>query len=154
VTRSPAWAGGAYDGTIRVPVGGALASTDELERLLAHEFVHALVASIGGRNVPPWLNEGLATYFESARVSESGTDNTVHVPLARLDRDFNRLSPAEAQAAYARSTSAVGRMLHLRGPLAVVALLQDLRRGAPFASAFFQRMAMQYEDFQALVDRE
>jgi len=46
------------------------------------------------------------------------------------------------------------RIIELRGPSAIVALLQDLGRGAPFASAFYQRIAMRYEDFQALVDRE
>jgi hypothetical protein len=45
-------------------------------------------------------------------------------------------------------------MVHLRGASAVVALLHDLGRGAPFASAFHQRIAMRYEDFQSLVDRE
>jgi hypothetical protein len=46
---------------------------------------------------------------------------------------------------------------HFYGAHAVPGLhprLQDLGRGAPFASAFYQRIAMRYEDFQALVDRE
>jgi tetratricopeptide (TPR) repeat protein len=154
VTRSPAWAAATYDGTIRVPVRGALASADDLERLLAHEFVHALIAGVAGRNVPQWLNEGLAVHFESVSADEGGDDRTVRVPLARLEGDFGELSPAEARSAYLRSTAAVRRMLRLRGPSAVIALLQDLGRGAPFASAFVQRMAMRYEDFAMLVDRE
>ena len=154
VTRSPTWAAAVYDGTIRVPVRGALAHADDLERLLAHELVHALIASVAGRNVPQWLNEGLAVHFESANAGEGSDDSTATMPLARLERDFGDLSPVEARSAYARSTAAARRMLRLRGPSAVMALLHDLGRGAPFASAFFQRMAMRYEDFVALIDRE
>src|SRR5690242_21602302 len=59
------WAAGAYDGTIRVPIRGALDHPDELDRVLAHEFAHALIRSLAARNVPAWLNEGLATALRS-----------------------------------------------------------------------------------------
>lgn len=156
VTRSPAWAAGVYDGTIRVPVRGALEQPDELERVLAHEFVHAVVATLGGRNAPVWLNEGLAGTFEPG----GGADEAVlaraetRLPLTRLERSFAGLSPDEAQSAYARSALAVRKMVQLRGAPAVVTLLQDLGRGVPFGSAFYQRIAMRYEDFQAVIDRE
>ena len=68
ITRAPPWAAGAYDGIIRVPVRGALENPAELNRVLAHEFVHALVRSIAPRAVPTWLNEGLATALESGGV--------------------------------------------------------------------------------------
>ena len=64
ITRSPSWAA-AYDGTIRVPMRGALAKGDELDRVLAHEFAHALIRSLATRNIPTWLNEGLASVLES-----------------------------------------------------------------------------------------
>ena len=46
------------------------------------------------------------------------------------------------------------RLIEQRGAPAVVALLEDLGRGATFASAFHQRIAMRYEDFAALVARD
>ncbi len=46
ITRSPAWSAGAYDGTIRVPMRGALDQPGELDRVLAHEFTHALVRTL------------------------------------------------------------------------------------------------------------
>ena len=64
VTRLPAWAVGIYDGRIKVPLGGTSASADDLERVLEHELVHAIVAAIAGPTVPAWLNEGLATALE------------------------------------------------------------------------------------------
>jgi hypothetical protein len=118
--------------------------------------VHALVAMLGGRSVPVWLNEGLATAYEPG----GGADDELlarassRPPLARLERSFGGLSSADAQLAYAISGRAVQKMLQLRGAPAVVALLQDIARGVPFPSAFNQRIAMRYEDFQAMVGRE
>jgi tetratricopeptide (TPR) repeat protein len=157
VTRSPSWAAGAYDGTIRVPMRGALDRPEELDRVLAHEFVHAVVATLGGRNVPVWVDEGLASVFEpgaTAEADEAVLARAASRPsLQALERGFARLSGPEAQAAYALSAVAVRRMVLLRGAPAVVTLLQDLGRGTSFEAAFYQRMAMRYDEFQALVAR-
>ena len=64
ITRSPDWAAALYDGRIRVPMRGALDNAIELERVLTHELTHALVRGVAARNVPTWLNEGLAVLFE------------------------------------------------------------------------------------------
>ena len=42
----------------------------------------------------------------------------------------------------------------LRGAPAVVTLLTDLANGADFATAFHQRMAMPYDDFQQLITQQ
>ena len=156
VTRSPEWAAASYDGRIRVPIKGALADLDRLDRVLAHEFVHAVVATLGGGSVPVWLNEGLAV-----TLGEDGSEEVDAVlarartrpSLADLHRSFGGLSGEDARVAYALSAVAVKRMVDLRGPYAAVGLLQDLARGADFASAFHQRIGMRYEDFQAMVAR-
>jgi tetratricopeptide (TPR) repeat protein len=157
ITRLAAWSVAAYDGRIRVPLAGALEQRDELDRVLSHEFVHAVVAMLGGRTVPAWVNEGLATVLEpagarDAEVTLARTD--VRPALSKLHRSFVGFSRREAEIAYASAARAVRRLIALRGAAAVVALLEDLARGLPFASAFQQRIAMRYEDFAALVARE
>ena len=52
ITRAPAWAAGAYDGVIRVPMRGALDRPDEMDRVFAHEFVHALIRGLAAHGVP------------------------------------------------------------------------------------------------------
>jgi hypothetical protein len=37
-----------------------------LDRVVTHELVHAVIASAAPRQVPAWLNEGLATYLEGS----------------------------------------------------------------------------------------
>ena len=65
ITKLAEWSAAGYDGRIRVPLGRALEQQQELDRVLSHEYVHAVVAMLGGRTVPAWVNEGLATALES-----------------------------------------------------------------------------------------
>src|SRR3954462_5049608 len=53
ITRAPAWAGGAFDGRIRIPVGGAMNNVAELDRVVTHEFVHSAIRQIYPRT-PKW----------------------------------------------------------------------------------------------------
>ena len=150
ITRAPAWSAGVYDGQIRLPVRGALERRDELQRVLTHEFVHALVANLGGRTVPMWLHEGLATALEqggldrASRVLESASSRP---SLKDLHGSFGGLSGNHASLAYAQSAVAVDRMIDLRGASAVVLILKDLARGVPFESAFHRRIGVWYDEF-------
>lgn len=156
ITRLATWSVAAYDGRIRVPLGGALEQPDELARVLSHEFVHAAVAILGGRTVPAWVNEGLATVLEpeGPKDAEAALARADVRPLSTLHSSFARLSTRDAEIAYGSAARAVRRLIELRGAAALVALLEDLSGGAPFDSAFHQRIAMRYEDFAALVARE
>jgi Tfp pilus assembly protein PilF len=154
ITRAPAWAGGIYDGQIRVAVKGALSHPEDLERVLVHEFVHALVAQVGGRNVPFWLNEGLATALEPGGTEWAASmleDVTGQPALNQLHGSFSKLNPSDVPMAYATSALAVQRLLDMRGAAAVITLLRDLRVGRRFEAAFHQRLAMRYDDFLAML---
>jgi tetratricopeptide (TPR) repeat protein len=157
ITKLAAWSVAAYDGRIRVPISGALAEPEELDRVLSHEFVHAVVATLGGRTVPAWVNEGLATVLEPAgpRDAEATLEGSDARPaLSTLHRGFVDLSKRDAEVAYGSAARAVRRLLEQHGPAAVVSMLKDLAKGESFTSAFEQRMAMRYEDFSALVARD
>jgi predicted dehydrogenase/Tfp pilus assembly protein PilF len=150
VTRSPTWAAGAYDGTIRVPMRGALDNPAELDRVLAHEFTHALVRTLATRGVPAWLNEGLAAALERAGGDPaSALSDGAPVPLTALTTGFGRLSGSDAQRAYATSALAAQRLLDEAGGFAVANLLRDLGRGEEFNAAFLHRIQRSFADFQA-----
>src|SRR5262245_9380140 len=151
ITRSPAWAGGSFDGRIRVPVQGALQNSAEFERVLAHEFTHALIQSLASRGVPTWLHEGLADCFDGSdfrRKEAQVRQAEARIPLARLEGSFSDLSAKEAALAYAESAVAVHTLLEDVGAPAIVSLLGDLDRGVPFASAFERNVARSYAEFQ------
>jgi tetratricopeptide (TPR) repeat protein len=156
ITKLATWSAAAYDGRIRVPLAGALEQGDELDRVLSHEFVHAVVAMLAGRAVPAWVNEGLATVLEPAGPGDAEATlarTAVRPALSTLHRSFVGLSRPDAEVAYASAARAVRRLIEQAGAPAVVALLGDLSRGARFGTAFHQRIAMRYEDFAALVAR-
>src|SRR5262249_14010013 len=152
ITRSPAWAAGAYDGTIRVPMRGALDKREELDRVLSHEFTHALIRTLASRGVPTWLNEGLATALESGdRLSAADPrlqEAAAKVPLRALQNRLGRLSGDQAQLAYTASALAARRLLDEAGGAAIANLLKDLGEGVEFDSAFLHRIQRPFAEFQ------
>lgn len=119
ITRSPGWAGGAYDGRIRIPVLGALNSTAELDRVVTHEFVHAAIQSLAPRGVPAWLNEGLATYFEprpATWLTQSLRTAPRLIPLSELAEGFGGFDGQQALLAYAESVVAARVLVERLGP--------------------------------------
>jgi tetratricopeptide (TPR) repeat protein len=154
ITRLASWSAAAYDGRIRVPIAGTSQPREELDRVLSHEFVHAVVATLGGRTVPAWLNEGLATVLEPAGSEDAEAPlarSRVRPNLSKLQQSFADLPRRDAKTAYASAARAVRRLFEQRGASAIVALLQDLGHGTPFATAFQHRIEMRYEDFAGTI---
>ena len=149
ITRSPAWAAGVYDGTIRVPMRGALEDREELDRVLAHEFTHALVRTLAARNVPTWLNEGLAAALEAGTLdwADKFAEQARKVPLGALQAGFGRFTGSQAALAYAASARAARRLLDEAGGFAVANLLRDLGAGVPFEAAFEHRIQRAFAEF-------
>ena len=152
ITRAPSWAAGAYDGVIRVPMRGALDKREELDRVLSHEFTHALIRTLASRGVPAWLNEGLATALESGNLAWAERQAAAQppVPLRALTSGFGRLTGAQAPLAYATSALAARRLLDEAGGFAVANLLRDLGEGTMFETAFLHRVQRPFADFQAV----
>jgi hypothetical protein len=113
ITRAPAWAGGGYDGRIRLPVGGALRSPKTLERVVTHEFVHAVIHDAAPTGTPTWIQEGLASYMESSDrtwVSQVLRRADGRIPIEDLADGFDRFDGGTALVAYAESLLA-GQLL-------------------------------------------
>jgi tetratricopeptide (TPR) repeat protein len=152
ITRAPQWSAGAYDGRIRVPMRGAGTNLQELDRVLAHEFVHALIRNLTDRGVPAWLNEGLAAALERDDLAWARTrvQKASAVPtLADLQTGFGRFSGAQAQLAYATSALAAQRLLEIAGGTAITNLLRDLGEDVEFETAFEHRIQQSFAEFQA-----
>lgn len=101
VTGLGDWAGGVFDGTIRVPADDLRdrARVLRLRSVLRHEVAHAFTASIGGKEVPAWLNEGVAQWLEDPGT----TAGKVGLARGRLAAAGQPLFPlAELQGTLAR----------------------------------------------------
>jgi tetratricopeptide (TPR) repeat protein len=112
ITKSPSWAAAAYDGRIRIPVLGALSKPAELDRIVTHEYTHAVVQQLYP-GIPFWMNEGLATYMEP--VNHAGLVSHLRasdltISLDKLTQAFRTTDGADAAVAYAQAYVAVREM--------------------------------------------
>ena len=117
VTQAPAWAGGIYDGRIRVPGAGAAQRPQLFERVLVHELAHAMIAMLAPRGVPTWLHEGLAQHFEGddAAAARRRVEKVGVIPLQYLEGSFSRLTAAQATLAYDESLVVVENLFQRPG---------------------------------------
>jgi tetratricopeptide (TPR) repeat protein len=151
ITGAPEWAGGGFDGQIRMPVRGAAQNLAQFDRVLTHELTHAMLKSIAPRNLPAWLNEGLAMYCEgrdSALSERRLAAARLFVPLAYLQTSFARLNADQAIIAYEESAFAARVLLERIGPQGLGQLLQDLGNGQAMEQAI-ERFGITFVTFES-----
>lgn len=153
VTRAPAWSGGIYDGKIRIPVGGLRERTDVLEKVIFHEYTHAVVHRMGGGRVPVWLNEGIAQYEEG---QEGDSEQRFRflvssgniVPLTYLEGSFMAMDQNQAMVAYIEGLSAVKYILEEYGAGILIRLVCNYKDGKGSEAAIKDTFQMTYKEFQ------
>jgi len=151
ITGAPEWSGGGFDGQVRMPVRGAAQNLQEFDRVLTHELTHAILKSLAPRNLPVWLNEGLAMYFEGrdGRRSERLLASVhLFVPLAALRTSFTGFNSSQAALAYEESAFATRALIDRAGLANIGLLLQDLDAGQSLEEAI-ERFGVTFTDFEA-----
>lgn len=153
VTRSPAWAGALYDGRIKVPAGGLTEKSSMLEKVLFHEYTHALVHRLSHGKAPTWLNEGLAMYEEgeddlryAAQLRDFARKGRKDFSIRVLEGSFMGLSTSQAQSAYILSNSATRYIIREFGVSAVRRILEALANGHDMDSAISSSIYMSYDE--------
>jgi tetratricopeptide (TPR) repeat protein len=152
--RTPDWAAGINDGTIRVAVRGLDVVTPRLTAVLRHELAHSFVATRTGGNCPTWLQEGISQWLEGgdpsrqdAELAERAKEGRLH-SLLSLEGPFQGLEEREVYQAYAESLSAVAHILRKRGEAGLVRLLAALADGLPSEEALPVSLALSYPELQ------
>lgn len=121
---------------------------DGMEELLRHEMAHVLLArAAGGKDVPRWFNEGVATVAGGTwSISDRSMVTltlvrTGELPFARVEEMFGEGEPAVGQA-YALSGAFVNDMVQREGRDSIAGVLSRVRAGAPFEYAFVRVTGM------------
>ena len=148
VTQKPDWAGGLYDGKIRVPVRGAETNKAALKQILFHEYTHALVHAITSE-CPVWINEGLAEYFSRPYSSYNEASIGQVIPLRNLERSFLEVPGIPVETAYLESYSAVKYLVGRYGMFKMKIFLEKLGTGTPLNTAFSDAFYQSYDEFVA-----
>jgi len=103
--------------------------TDPLSTAV-HEFVHSLIdANFDRDEIPPWLTEGLAEYFETTRIDSKkiiiGEQHVEHLRLLRRSSMIPLTEFLEINAADLKTMSQEKRRLYYAESWAVVATLMN-----------------------------
>lgn len=103
-TQAAEWSGGQYNGRIRIPYDPSL-SRVAMQRLFAHEVVHACLANLG--TWPPWFHEGMAQKLSGEKLNPAMKDRITQFAasgalpkLENMRRDWSGLSTDNATIAY------------------------------------------------------
>ncbi len=137
-TKQPYWTQGLYDGKIRLKSQDISRGNENLERVLFHEYTHAIIYLNYGNNIPIWLHEGFAQFnepdhsinpadirFLSVYIKENGGFS-----LEELDRMFDKKSDQEAvRAAYIQARIFFSYLLEKHSKYKLKRLLKELETG-------------------------
>ena len=138
--NSAEWIGGIAEPSLHLILTGIQpdsGATTEVHRVLSHESVHIVVGQVTDNpfnTPPPWLDEGLATYYQEVQDSRfpSALKNAVSkgelIPVRALDSSFPD-DPNQALLSYAESESIVTFIITQKGADQMAALLKAYSQG-------------------------
>ena len=143
----------------------------ELYQALTHEYVHFLLDEVaGGRDLPAWLNEGLAGFYEfeigmagenpdasytrMLRSSDrakaaAAADRLFQLPQLESQREWNRRSADQAPLQYAQSQMAVRYVTERYGESALISIVHQVSAGSSIADAVEAVLGASYSRFEA-----
>jgi len=135
------WAGGVFDGVVRISVRDLDAEEERWQRVMTHELVHAYVRAVGGPDVPGWLNEGLAQLLEQERPPvDTALQKIVGerwFPLDELTGSLASWSDRDAiLRAYAQSLVMVQHIAQDYGEQALLVMVSGCVDGTPVGDSF------------------
>jgi hypothetical protein len=161
VTGAHAWTGGLYDGKIRVPLRGFAGAGSEADRLLAHEYAHALVAEMTRGRAPAWFDEGIAQRVSgewsenraraaAARLHEEGL-----MPFALLESSFATIpDQALAERAYDQAYFAVDYLTRRYMARDMKEIFEELAAGKTMEGALEEACHLTYESLSRRLEDE
>lgn len=130
VTCAPAWAGGIYDGALRLIAAptpeGVKPST------VRHETLHAQLTP-AAPNSPLWFDEGVAQSFDRREEPSAWrlmVRNKTWIPFSSLNDSFYVFEGSDVSLAYAQSYAMVEMMRELGGDEAISVAREALASGA------------------------
>ena len=108
--------------------------------VLGHEFSHVEVAKrIGGKHVPAWFDEGLATYIAGEPICTNVTGKGID-DLRKLDLETDWVAYTGPEdvffKTYCQARAEVAAWIGKRGNTGVVQLLDAVRQGQSFAGQY------------------
>lgn len=153
-TQSAAHVGALFDGKIRAPITGKskrFLTPQVLSTRLTHEYVHVVLAQIGGGRIPWWLNEGLAETLSRPmdqareRLLRKAYTSDHAASLADLEaRQLDKLDANELALAYAQAHAATQFLWNEGGSKKMVDAIRRMNEGTPSQDAIREAFGVDY----------
>jgi hypothetical protein len=137
ITGAHLWVSGLFDGKIRLPVGALSGRTRGLERLLTHEYSHAVIHLVSKGRAPRWLQEGLAQHQEGLP-DDPNLQLSGGITLRGLEALLKEGDLAKARMGYQLSLWLVRDLLQRGGMERIRQLLTRLGGGEPVGEALLK----------------
>ncbi|MGH7266123.1 MAG: tetratricopeptide repeat protein, partial [Candidatus Rokuibacteriota bacterium] len=145
---------GAFDGyKIRLNLGETVAYSNDLSRLVRHEYAHAAIHIASSGRAPTWVHEGLAQVLEprsAPRRIEADVPRE-HLTLRGIERLSRTMHPAALAAGYGLTHAAVEHMVDRGGMRAMRDFLGRLGKGQPLAEAMQQAFGFGPDEIEARI---
>ncbi|MBI3039713.1 tetratricopeptide repeat protein [bacterium] len=148
----PYWAGGLYDGKIRLPFPQGNTTPANLRGAVFHEYCHHLVHILGNGRCPTWLNEGLAQLAEGVSIHSAKDilNKNPNFPLIQTKNFTSRFSHSktrsEAERLYAQSLIAVSLIEEEKGLPGIRSIISFLGQGCSLDETLFEVLGKSCEN--------
>jgi len=161
LTGAPKWTNAMFfRGQIILPIAKTKGvDLGNLNRSVKHEYTHAILSALSTGNLPGWLDEGLAQWFEGEESPGLRTalrewlKTNEPVSLSLLQGGFTKLKPEMVPAAYAQSLLATRLVADKYGFPAIANYFLLLRDGVNKEAAFETAFTISVQDFEAQLGR-
>jgi hypothetical protein len=161
LTGAPQWTNAMFfRGQIILPLArGKAIDIENLNRSVRHEYTHAILSALSAGNLPGWIDEGLAQWFEGdespglRQALREWLKTHEPIPLSLLQGGFTKLKPEMVPAAYAQSLLATRLVAERYGFPALAAYFMLLRDGVEKDAAFEAAFDITLADFESQMGR-
>ncbi|MCP4146878.1 MAG: tetratricopeptide repeat protein [bacterium] len=152
ITGLPGWAGGVYEGQIKIPVENY--KLEPLKVVLCHEYIHAVLYDALSMRCPWWLHEGMAQYFSG---DMNNSKKLAAVPVILRDKWSPSLldlpgdiagDAVKVGYAYALSLSAVDYFIQEFSTATLEGILDEMTKGREFAPVLEEITSYTFKEFQ------
>ena len=160
VTGLGHWAGGAFDGTLRLPIENFDQERSVWTRTLRHELCHAFLDTASAERLPGWFEEGLAQWLEGdtsqdVAHAERTLGDLELIPLAELSGPLSGLGKLDRIArGYAEGLLFTLYLIEQYGDSTVSAMVSGTHEGRSIEASFEQRIGVSLSQVLADFDEQ
>lgn len=156
-SSSPVWVAALYDGKIRLPLNDVINNTNELKRLILHEYTHAVIYNLTCGNCPVWLNEGFAQILEGESLDQKCINNIKKqinkkqiFDMKSLEGSFLSITPESmVRLAYDQALSFTQFLIEKFGQDQVIEIFPELLQQKSMEDIFKEKFNTSYQKLQS-----